>query len=242
MSCGGPVGGTLDCHMQRYNHMVNQQLQQIQHQQGANNGNWPTGAQVHSGASNGTSPLAFPSGNALLPGHIAWTNTNDPTSWTTKPLENAGIKVGEIIGWRIWMIKGDYLAAYSAGHIWAPGENMEGNVPDYGYEGIWSFKKKGDAIKKLLENLSPHAFGSIKMWGEVVEHAIGYRAQFAKVNSIDNVQPSNNKLLQTLRENYGLCQQLSLTQKQQAYPTPKEVPLTASQKLLNLLQLKPMTG
>lgn len=260
MNCGSPGGGTLGHHMQQlsqqqqqsiaqqqmlqaqYNYMVNSHLQQ---QQGANHGNWPAGAQVHSnsagtyGSGGGGAGAAYGTG---APCHISWTSNpnSDPTTWTSKPLESAGIKVGEIVGWRIWTIRGSYLGAYSAGHIWAPGENMEGNVPDYGYEGIWSFKKKSDAIKKLLENPSPHAFGSIKMWGDVIEHTIGYRAQFAKIISLDDVHPSDKKLLQTLRENYGLCQPLSSIPRRLACQMPTEAHSTASQKLLNLLQLKPM--
>ena len=44
-------------------------------------------------------------------------------------------------------------------------------------------------------------FGTIKMWGEIVEHELGYRAEFAKIISLDQGNP---KSLTKLRTIYGL--------------------------------------
>ena len=46
------------------------------------------------------------------------------------------------------------------------------------------------------------AYGSVRIWGEVIEHAAGYRAEFARVVSIDGVYPQDNDLLAALRGKY----------------------------------------
>lgn len=177
-----------------------QQLQQF-NQGVTNNGNWPTNPQIY-GNSIGNA-IGNISQGPVIPIRSSFTEIS-----STGPLENTGIKVGEIYGWRMWNIKGDYLESYSAGHIWAPKEHMQGEVPDYGSEGIWSFKKRKDAIKKFLENI-PSAYGSIKMWGKVVEHTDGYRAEYAKIFRIEDLNINENRkhkneLLQLIRKNYEL--------------------------------------
>lgn len=55
----------------------------------------------------------------------------------------------------------------------------------------------------------PHAetssfvVGTVKMWGEVVEHQFGYRAQFAKLNSLDTLYGEAS--LSRLRDRYGVA-------------------------------------
>ena len=168
------------------------------------NGNWTANSKAYGYPAFGANQAnygAFPTAAAGYAGAAS-----------NEPIEDSGITVGEITGWRMWNIKGEWLEAYSAGHIWAPDENMEGKVPDHGYEGIWSFKDKRMAIKKMME-LTPTAYGSIKMWGKVVEHEIGYRAEFAKIVSIDGVNLGRDsifsvekkRLLSLLRDNYGVA-------------------------------------
>jgi hypothetical protein len=52
---------------------------------------------------------------------------------------------------------------------------------------------------------SPHAtYGSVRIWGEVMEHATGYRAQYARVMSLEGLYPANHQLLAALRAKYGI--------------------------------------
>jgi hypothetical protein len=44
--------------------------------------------------------------------------------------------------------------------------------------------------------------GTVKMWGDVVEHEFGYRAEFAKLNSIDVMHGPGD--IEALRERYGV--------------------------------------
>lgn len=122
-------------------------------------------------------------------------------------LPTEGIKVGEIVAWRMWIVRGDgWLGSYGVSRTWAPGEPMTGKVPDYGDEGIWAFKDKSRALGKAISSASCPArtvYGSVKLWGKVVEHEIGYRAEYAKVVSLEDTFPSDNKMLAVLRERYG---------------------------------------
>lgn len=105
------------------------------------------------------------------------------------PVENTGIVVGEIIGWRIWGLRLGYLASYSAGHTWAPDEPMQGKPSEDTLEGIWSFKQKSRALSKAIDGNYhwPSVVGSIKIWGEVIEYEEGYKCEFARVASIDDL-------------------------------------------------------
>lgn len=128
----------------------------------------------------------------------------------------AGVRAGEIIGYRMWIVTQHYeLCSLAHLFIWDPEAVIKGDIdkivvdrfpfnsPIYG--GTYSFA----SFKELLPELdgidrwtlpTPIMFnnsfgimalgvaiGTIKCWGEVVEHEKGYRAQYAKLQSIDQV-------------------------------------------------------
>lgn len=113
--------------------------------------------------------------------------TEAPPASPPDPLERDGIKVGEIIGWRIWRVNHGYLMSFGMDEVWPPDEPMTGTPGDHDYCGVWAFKTKRMALKKMVSNGNNHAYGSVAMWGEVVEHELGYRAEFAKVISINDL-------------------------------------------------------
>ena len=96
---------------------------------------------------------------------------------------------------------------------------MTGEVEDYGKAGVHAWKLKRDAIALMVE-AGGGVVGSVLLWGNVVEHERGYRAEFGKVRSLDYIDewairwpgksPSKDdacyeadaKLLAKLRENY----------------------------------------
>lgn len=168
-----------------------QQQQNItyQNQLGAQqNGNWNSSSQIHGNSPNGANQVAATS-IAQLQAFYNSPNSLIPINGTQgEPLENTGIKIGEIIAWRMWTIKGDYLGSYSAAHVWPTDEPTSGKPTDYGNTGIWCFKEKSRALHKMMEHcMEGHAYGSIKIWGTIVEYSEGYKAEFAKVVSIDDV-------------------------------------------------------
>lgn len=109
------------------------------------------------------------------------------------PIEDAGIRAGEIIGYRAWMVGTDGIlrSMYVGDYKWRPGHveyapNVEDGIFGCGlhaykdlslatdtYEcyGVWDFV----------------AFGTVALWGRVVEHDYGYRAEYAAVDSIIRV-------------------------------------------------------
>ena len=49
----------------------------------------------------------------------------------------------------------------------------------------------------------PLLFGQIKIWGEVIEHEVGYRSQFGRIVSLDY---GDRKLLEKFRKIYRVNQ------------------------------------
>ena len=144
-----------------------------------------------------------------------------PPSWTfglkpeplPLPLKPAEITVGELIGWRIWRLTSDFqLQSYAFDIGWPYDKPMESNAPvtDHGHAGIWAFKDQAQAHKKLeIETALDFTLGSVLLWGDVIEHEIGYRAQFARVRSIDllrtgikSLDPTPASILTSLRLRY----------------------------------------
>jgi hypothetical protein len=118
--------------------------------------------------------------------------------------------VGELIGWRIWRIKRGYLISFSLETAWPPDEPMTGKPNDYNNAGIWAFKDKARALNKFASDTGRSqswAFGSVRLWGEVIEHDLGWRAEFARVASIDGVLNGGllGRKLWSLRERYKVA-------------------------------------
>jgi hypothetical protein len=187
--------------------------------------NWKPNPQTHRRSIDRADPPADDRADAfafaLQPGGITFIYPiQDP-----KPpaIPYAGVRAGEIIGYRMWMVLNDLELCSLAHHfIWEPNATIEGDVDKivedgwgsfmfciyggvYAYNSLEHIRKSGD-----LKDMDPHAFprhvtfdgifstrnwytvhavaiGTIKMWGEVVEHEKGYRAQYAKLRSIDQV-------------------------------------------------------
>ena len=135
------------------------------------------------------------------------------------PIPYAGVRAGEIIGHRMWVIL-DNLELCSLAHyyIWQPGATISGDINEVvdnfhfmamtRYGGVYSYFSPEPIVEELKEfdydplprpisfgpffmgnfrNLHGVAIGTIKCWGEVIEHEKGWRAQYAKLTSIDSV-------------------------------------------------------
>jgi hypothetical protein len=91
-----------------------------------------------------------------------------------------GVRAGEVIGWRYWRVHGRILLSVITATPWIPGEVMEGDVSMYG---IHAYKTR----EGLMENwiLGPSmVWGTVYMWGDIVEHETGYRSQYASIRSL----------------------------------------------------------
>jgi hypothetical protein len=142
----------------------------------------------------------------------------------------AGIRTGEIIGHRLWWVMpGNELCSLAHHRIWQPGETIHGDLEELvagPVEPIWGgtyafsdAKHLGPEIAECQKacvlarkglafvfgwdpycQTSTLVSGTIKMWGEVVEHETGWRSQFAKINSIDSIFGPGN--IDALRAKY----------------------------------------
>lgn len=109
-------------------------------------------------------------------------------------VEDDGIKAGEIIAMRCWWADGDLLRSiYRRDVEWLPDGPMYGDVTA-GF-GVHAFKHVDDLLAYAYESLSytcrecTPAYlitGKVALWGEIVEHEKGYRAEYAKIISISN--------------------------------------------------------
>ena len=142
----------------------------------------------------------------------------------------AGVRAGEIVGHRAWWIMPDGpLSSLAHYREWTPGETVEGDlnavcIPGGGnnstvFGGIYAW----NCISKMVLQMSwasritwpelmtlgvyPRVvcgivFGTVLMWGEVVEHEAGWRAQYAKIASLDALRGRAD--LSRLRRAYGV--------------------------------------
>lgn len=145
-----------------------------------------------------------------------------PVQDRTEGVPSDGIKVGEIVGWRCW-VASDFqsqsprLLSCHTKTLWVPGEPMKGDVKA---QGVHAWNDRGFA-EEYAHNYGPAVIGSVALWGDVVEHKNGYRAEFARPASFDMIlgmeraaasdflsYERKTALLQALRELYLAPKQL----------------------------------
>lgn len=94
---------------------------------------------------------------------------------------------GEIVAWRVWRIQGRPLTLYSMAHdfVWKPKTVIGGDV--LGGYGVHAYKDVyGPVNDGYVAPGKDYVVGSVALWGEVIEHEGGYRAQYAKILSLDH--------------------------------------------------------
>jgi hypothetical protein len=95
-----------------------------------------------------------------------------------------------------------------AAAVWSPDEPMYGNVEDgstrYG-GGVHAFKTQGQVLQEY-EGCGPLAIGTVALWGTVIQHEYGYRAEWGRVSSLDMIHGVGKwreyRLLKQLRRRY----------------------------------------
>lgn len=131
-------------------------------------------------------------------------------------IPSAGIRAGEIVAYRVWDILPDLmLSSITADHEWPVGVPMQA-VDDHVANGLGIHCFKGiDSARGVADGLYGlmKVVGSIEIWGEIVEHDLGYRAQYAAIRSLDYIVNDRwvflrgmrkRRLLNRIREKYGL--------------------------------------
>jgi hypothetical protein len=115
---------------------------------------------------------------------------NAPTFGPGETFEDAGIRAGEVVAYRCWVLHGDGLLHSNAlsDFVWQPGKVAEGDPSDP-FRGIHAFKQRWNACQYVGWNEVDGTImvsGTVELWGEVYEHTRGYRASRARIKSIDD--------------------------------------------------------
>lgn len=128
----------------------------------------------------------------------------EPFTRAGRAIQSAGIRTGEIVAWRAWYVintaAGLRLRSMAVDCVWSQGEATSVNtvLEQCGYPdkwerippgvgaGIHAFKSPHEMVRQYKKN-SRVVYGTVAMWGEVIEHEMGYRAEFGRVNSLDHL-------------------------------------------------------
>lgn len=118
----------------------------------------------------------------------------------TQKVPREGLRVGELTAYRAWQLtENGHLKSMSAAAIWAPGEAMTSSRSDMkGDMGIHCFKLMRDALA-----YGGDIWGEILIWGEVIEHELGYRAEYARIISLQQ-SVHKHKLYPAICKMYGV--------------------------------------
>jgi len=123
----------------------------------------------------GTGPLIY----AIISGGVA-SVPNPP------PVEDAGIRTGEITGYRAWILHDGLLHSVFWYYIWHPKVVGHAIVNDQG-SGFYAFKTPEKAISEYqfyTMEADGVIFGEVLLWGKVIEHERGYRAEYASIKCL----------------------------------------------------------
>lgn len=146
-------------------------------------GHWGTNSPLHSSAAQQSGPGHIGALSQPLVTIPTWPFAADRSD--DYPSTSEGIRAGEVIGWRAWKLPtftdDPILASVTAWKVWQPDEPMQGDVK---YWGVHAFKDRETALAEF-GRLPGCVIGSVEMWGEIVEHEHGWRAEFARVKSLD---------------------------------------------------------
>lgn len=110
-------------------------------------------------------------------GTVSW-----PREQRSEPraVERTGIRLGEVEGYRAWRLCGPFLLSVASGTVWMPGQPCEGTgLSENNHAGVHAWKSLQKA-KEYAEDEAPAVVGKVKLWGEIVEHELGYRGEYAK--------------------------------------------------------------
>jgi len=132
-------------------------------------------------------------------------------------IEECGVKAGEIIAYRAWCLVGDSFMLHSMfiDYEWKPNEIQkiyEETLGPYGGNGFHAFKTL-EKCQHEYHGLGT-VYGEVALWGEVIEHEQGYRAECARVTRILEVHENavgnglrwmfGTRTIDKLRQLYGV--------------------------------------
>jgi hypothetical protein len=210
--------GQIITELKRHEFLANPQLRALEHRSGKHRGPRST----FRGSAAGQSYFTIAQGAIFswAAGGVTWIGTDFAKQ---VPIEDAGIRAGEVIARRCWrIIDGRLYSTYRRDQEWIPRQPMTGDVRrEYGVHAFKddAFVREYIEESRMWDNMyiriiddswvtpkTPFAIGTIALWGEIVEHERGYRAEFGKIASIDRITGSDDPaMLGRLRAEYGVA-------------------------------------
>lgn len=113
-------------------------------------------------------------------------------------IEDAGIRAGEIVGYRAWRLPNPdepYLYSITLNFRWERengparqnGRKPTSKLFDGGQytRGYYAFKSPTVVKWQYHNPYTSFVVGRVHLWGIVIEHEFGYRAEFARIVAID---------------------------------------------------------
>lgn len=129
-------------------------------------------------------------GGAIIPLSQALTINPVKDNLYAAPLKSE-IKAGEILAWRVWRINPcahDTYLSMTNETLWTVGTTVEASKQDldntFGIHAWKTRKHAEDYIGRGFNDGFGLAIGSVELWGEVIEHRDGYRAQYGAIKEI----------------------------------------------------------
>lgn len=147
----------------------------------------------------GITPAAYYYTNVLYPNPLTSVTTYGSGPYTPPKEKSEAVIAGEIIGWRLWKVNGNKLRSMYIDVDWEPGVPMRGNID--ANAGVHAYKTEKDLRKSsylyVFDSGCPenYVYGQVALWGDVVEHTNGYRAEFGKPVSLYPVSPKKRSIL-----------------------------------------------
>lgn len=93
---------------------------------------------------------------------------------------------GPIIAWRLWRVTDEgILRSLGRSRLWSPGAPMRGAPRSRNAAGVYAMKHRANLAIYDDADEEYQVFGQVALWGRVIEHDFGYRAEFAYPVAID---------------------------------------------------------
>ncbi len=120
---------------------------------------------------------------------------------------------GELVGWRSWKIsvtpEGPRLKSSYKDTVWpsgiVTGKDGAGNsaqVNSIRHDAGWFAYKTASQLMQESEKEDVRVGGKVELWGAVVEHEMGYRAECMKILTLEAIGPRAALVIDELREFY----------------------------------------
>jgi hypothetical protein len=178
-------------------------------------GHWISNQAASSSATNVTSTTNVGTGGTTNFAYVTITADGAAVP-RPPPIEDAGIRTGEITGYRAWIVRDGMLHSVYWHYTWLPQAVGQAFLSDQSGAGFHAFKTPEKAYIEYITCSGAEdgvVFGEVLLWGKVIEHERGYRAEYARVKCLTHhhtLWPKNRlkfwrpSTLSKLRKLYGV--------------------------------------